>query len=169
MKAENTTKIRFDSLSVNEAYARGAAAAFLARYDPTVPQLADLKTAVSEAVTNCIVHAYPDKVGPVTMTIAVYPDREVRITVADQGVGIPDIHKAMEPLYTTGNPEERSGLGLCGDAELYGQGDGAVPPGARYKSGAGQASVPAESGRYILKRNEAEKHGIGYSTAQCLY
>ena len=58
MKAENTTKIQFDSLSVNEAYARGAAAAFLARYDPTVPQLADLKTAVSEAVTNCIVHAY---------------------------------------------------------------------------------------------------------------
>lgn len=113
MKAENTTKIRFDSLSVNEAYARGAAAAFLARYDPTVPQLADLKTAVSEAVTNCIVHAYPDKVGPVTMTIAVYPDREVRITVSDQGVGIPDVHKAMEPLFTTGNPEERSGLGFA--------------------------------------------------------
>ena len=63
MKAENTTRIQFDSLSVNEAYARGAAAAFLARYDPTVPQLADLKTAVSEAVTNCIVHAYPDRVG----------------------------------------------------------------------------------------------------------
>ena len=58
MKAENTTKIQFDSLSVNESYARGAAAAFLARYDPTVPQLADIKTAVSEAVTNCIVHAY---------------------------------------------------------------------------------------------------------------
>lgn len=113
MKAENTTKIRFDSLSVNEAYARGAAAAFLARYDPTVPQLADLKTAVSEAVTNCIVHAYPDKVGPVTMTIAVYPDREVRITVSDQGVGIPDVHKAMEPLFTTGNSEERSGLGFA--------------------------------------------------------
>ena len=62
MKAENTTRIQFDSLSVNEAYARGAAAAFLARYDPTVPQLADLKTAVSEAVTNCIVHAYPGSV-----------------------------------------------------------------------------------------------------------
>ena len=73
MKAENTTKIQFDSLSVNEAYARGAAAAFLARYDPTVPQLADLKTAV----------------------------------------GIPDIPKAMEPLFTTGNPEERSGLGFA--------------------------------------------------------
>ena len=77
MKAENTTKIQFDSLSVNESYARGAAAAFLARYDPTVPQLADIKTAVSEAVTNCIVHAYPDHIGPVAMSIAVYPGREV--------------------------------------------------------------------------------------------
>ena len=99
MKAENTTRIQFDSLSVNEAYARGAAAAFLARYDPTVPQLADLKTAVSEAVTNCIVHAYPDRV--------------VRIVIADKGVGIPDIPRAMEPLFTTGNPEERSGLGFA--------------------------------------------------------
>ena len=102
MKAENSTKIQFDSLSVNEAFARGAAAAFLARYDPTVPQLADIKTAVSEAVTNCIVHAYPDRVGPV-----------VRITVADKGIGIPDTPKAMEPLFTTGNPEERSGLGFA--------------------------------------------------------
>lgn len=75
MKAENTTKLQFDSLSVNESYARGAAAAFLARYDPTVPQLADIKTAVSEAVTNCIVHAYPDHIGPVVMSIAVYPGR----------------------------------------------------------------------------------------------
>ena len=113
MKAENTTKIQFDSLSVNEAFARGAAAAFLARYDPTVPQLADIKTAVSEAVTNCIVHAYPDRVGPVLMTLAVYPGREVRITVADKGIGIPDIRQAMEPLFTTGNPEERSGLGFA--------------------------------------------------------
>ena len=101
MKAENTTKIQFDSLSVNESYARGAAAAFLARYDPTVPQLADIKTAVSEAVTNCIVHAYPDHIGPVAMSIAVYPGREVHIP------------QAMEPLFTTGNPEERSGLGFA--------------------------------------------------------
>ena len=101
MKAENTTKIQFDSLSVNESYARGAAAAFLARYDPTVPQLADIKTAVSEAVTNCIVHAYPDHIGPVAMSIAVYPGREVHITVADKGIGIPDI------------PQERSGLGFA--------------------------------------------------------
>ena len=113
MKAENSTKIQFDSLSVNEAFARGAAAAFLARYDPTVPQLADIKTAVSEAVTNCIVHAYPDRVGPVVLTLAVYPGRLVRITVADKGIGIPDIPKAMEPLFTTGNPEERSGLGFA--------------------------------------------------------
>ena len=113
MKAENTTKIQFDSLSVNESYARGAAAAFLARYDPTVPQLADINTAVSEAVTNCIVHAYPDRIGPVRMTIAVYPDREVHIMVTDQGIGIPDVPQAMQPLFTTGNPEERSGLGFA--------------------------------------------------------
>ena len=104
MKAENTTRIQFDSLSVNEAYARGAAAAFL---------VADLKTAVSEAVTNCIVHAYPNRVGPITMTVSVYPGRVVRIVIADKGVGIPDIPRAMEPLFTTGNPEERSGLGFA--------------------------------------------------------
>ena len=113
MKAENTTKVQFESLSVNESYARGVAAAFLARYDPTVPQLADIKTAVSEAVTNCIVHAYPDRIGTVVLTIAVYPGREVHITVTDRGVGIPDIPQAMEPLFTTGNPEERSGLGIA--------------------------------------------------------
>ena len=112
MKAENTTKIQFDSLSVNEGFARGAAAAFLARYDPTVPQLADIKTAVSEAVTNCIVHAYPDTVGTIVMVIAFYPNREVKITITDKGVGIPDVSKAMEPLFTTGNPDERSGLGF---------------------------------------------------------
>ena len=111
MKPENTTRIQFDSLSVNEGFARGAVAAFLARYDPTVPQMADIKTAVSEAVTNCIVHAY--RVGPIVLTVSVYPGRLVRITVADRGVGIPDVAQAMEPLYTTGNPEERSGLGFA--------------------------------------------------------
>ena len=113
MRPENTTRIQFDSLSANEGFARGAVAAFVARYDPTVPQLADIKTAVSEAVTNCIVHAYPDRVGPVILTVSVYPGRVVRITVADKGVGIPDVHRAMEPLYTTGDPEERSGLGFA--------------------------------------------------------
>lgn len=113
MKAENSTRIQFDSLSVNEAYARGAVAAFLARYDPTVPQLADIKTAVSEAVTNCIVHAYPDRVGQIVLTVAVYPDRRIKITVADKGIGIADVVQAMEPLFTTGDPEERSGLGFA--------------------------------------------------------
>ena len=113
MKAENTTKIQFDSLSVNESYARGAAAAFLARYDPTVPQLADMKTALSEAVTNCIVHAYPGPKGPVRMELALLEGRVVKILVADKGVGIPDVKKAMEPLYTTGNPDERAGLGFA--------------------------------------------------------
>ena len=70
-------------------------------------------TAVSEAVTNCIVHAYPDRIGPVTLCVAVYPEREVHITVTDKGVGIPDVPQAMEPLFTTGNPEERSGLGFA--------------------------------------------------------
>ncbi len=113
MKAENKTKITFPSYSANESFARGAAAAFLARYDPTVPQLADIKTAVSEAVTNCIVHAYPESVGDIAMTIAMYPGRKLRIVIADQGIGIPDVEKAMQPLYTTGNPEERSGLGFA--------------------------------------------------------
>ena len=113
MKAENSAKIQFDSLSANEAFARGAAAAFLARYDPTVPQLADIKTAVSEAVTNCIVHAYPDKIGPITMTAAIYEGGIVRITITDRGVGIPDIAKAMGPMFTTGDAEERAGLGFA--------------------------------------------------------
>ncbi len=113
MKAENKTKIVFPSHSANEAFARGATAAFLARYDPTVPQLADIKTAVSEAVTNCIVHAYPETMGDITLTLSMYEDRRLRIVVTDQGVGIPDVNRAMEPLYTTGNPEERSGLGFA--------------------------------------------------------
>ena len=99
MKAENTTKIQFDSLSVNEAYARGAAAAFLARYDPTVPQLADLKTAVSEAVTNCIVHAYPDRVGPIVMTLAVYPQEHADPCAGRDGDRLSDRPRLRRPEY----------------------------------------------------------------------
>ncbi len=112
MKAQNLVKFTFCSRSVNEGFARGAVAAFLAQADPTVPELADIKTAVSEAVTNCIVHAYPGKIGLVQLSAALYEDGMVRITVSDRGVGIPDVPKAMEPMYTTGNPEERSGLGF---------------------------------------------------------
>ena len=113
MKMLNQVKFTFLSRSVNESFARAALAAFLAQADPTVPQLADIKTAVSEAVTNCIVHAYPDAVGLVTLTAALYENGLVRITVTDRGVGIPDVGKAMEPLYTTGNPDERAGLGFA--------------------------------------------------------
>ncbi len=113
MKMVNQVKFTFLSRSVNESFARAALAAFLAQADPTVPQLADIKTAVSEAVTNCIVHAYPEAVGQVTLTAALYENGLVRITVTDRGVGIPDVEKAMEPLYTTGNPDERAGLGFA--------------------------------------------------------
>lgn len=113
MKMVNQVKFTFLSRSVNESFARAALAAFLAQADPTVPQLADIKTAVSEAVTNCIVHAYPDAVGQVTLTAALYENGLVRITVTDRGVGIADVDKAMEPLFTTGNPDERAGLGFA--------------------------------------------------------
>ena len=113
MKYENYIKLEFPSKSCNEALARSVAGVFASQMDPTMEELGDIRTAVSEAVTNCIVHAYPDRVGPVVLTLAVYPGRLVRITVADKGIGIPDIPKAMEPLFTTGNPEERSGLGFA--------------------------------------------------------
>ena len=111
MKMLNQVKITFAGRSVNESFARAALAAFLVQLDPTVPQLADIKTAVSEAVTNCIVHAYPDRLGPITT--AIYEGGVVRITITDRGVGIPDIEKAMEPMFTTGDAEERAGLGFA--------------------------------------------------------
>ncbi len=110
MKAENTTKIQFDSLSVNEAYARGAAA-FLARYDPTVPSWPTSRQPCPRRSPTASSTPTRTASGPVTLYVAVYPGRLVQITVADKGVGIPDIPKAMEPLFTTGNPEERSGWG----------------------------------------------------------
>ena len=113
MKMLNQVKITFAGRSVNEGFARAALAAFLVQLDPTVPQLADMKTAVSEAVTNCIVHAYPDKIGPITMTAAIYEGGIVRITITDRGVGIPDIAREMEPRFTTGDAEERAGLGFA--------------------------------------------------------
>lgn len=113
MKMLNQVKITFAGRSVNEGFARAALAAFLVQLDPTVPQLADIKTAVSEAVTNCIVHAYPDGIGPITLTAAIYEGGIVRVTVTDRGIGIPDIAKAMEPAFTTGDSEERAGLGFA--------------------------------------------------------
>lgn len=112
MKALNTVKITFPSRSVNEGFARSALSAFAAQADPTLDELADVKTAVSEAVTNCIVHAYANTIGPITLTAALYEDGTLRVAVADKGCGIPDVYKAMEPLFTTGGAE-RAGLGFA--------------------------------------------------------
>jgi len=108
MKALNTVKITFPSRS----FARSALSAFAAQADPTLDELADVKTAVSEAVTNCIVHAYANTIGPITLTAALYEDGTLRVAVADKGCGIPDVSKAMEPLFTTGGAE-RAGLGFA--------------------------------------------------------
>ena len=112
MKALNTVKITFPSRSVNEGFARSALSAFAAQADPTLDELADVKTAVSEAVTNCIVHAYANTIGPITLTAALYEDGTLRVAVADKGCGLPDVSKAMEPLFTTGGAE-RAGLGFA--------------------------------------------------------
>ncbi|HIV87318.1 MAG TPA: anti-sigma F factor [Candidatus Pygmaiobacter gallistercoris] len=111
MKPMNQTKITFTSRSSNEGYARGAVAAFLAQLDPTVDELADIKTAVSEAVTNCIVHAYPGVLGQIYITVSLFEDGRVRIRIADKGVGIEDLERAMQPMETTGGAE-RAGLGF---------------------------------------------------------
>lgn len=113
MKPIEQVSVQFLSRSVNEGFARGVVAAFLARADPTVEQLIDLKTAVSEAVTNAIVHAYPGQLGKIKMTLAFYESGQVRVCITDYGCGIADIPKAMEPLYTTGDPELRAGLGFA--------------------------------------------------------
>jgi len=103
--------VTFSSRSANEGFARAAAACYAAQLDPTLDELADIKTAVSEAVTNAIVHAYPDELGLVSLRMRLLEGNELEITVKDKGVGIPDIARAREPLYTTGN-EERSGMGF---------------------------------------------------------
>jgi stage II sporulation protein AB (anti-sigma F factor) len=111
MKSENYIKLEFPSRSVNEGFARAAAAAFAAQLDPTLEELGDIRTAVSEAVTNAIVHAYPDALGRVCMRLRILGGNRLEIVVKDAGVGIEDVAKAREPLYTTGG-EERSGMGF---------------------------------------------------------
>ena len=111
MKHENEAVIRFPSLSRNEAFARSVTAAFAAQMDPTVDELNDVKTAVSEAVTNAIVHAYPDRVGPVTLRLRRLEENVLEITVKDLGCGIEDVAKARQPMFTTGGAD-RSGMGL---------------------------------------------------------
>ena len=111
MKAMDQVTVTFTSRSANEGFARACAACFAAQLDPTLDEVADVKTAVSEAVTNAIVHAYPDRIGRIVMRLRLYEDNELEIQIKDAGVGIPDIDKARAPLYTTGG-EERSGMGF---------------------------------------------------------
>ena len=110
-KATNDVLLEFPSRSSNEGFARAAVACFAAQMDPTLNELEDIKTAVSEAVTNAIVHAYPDAIGKVAVRARICPGNVLELTVKDHGRGIADVEKAREPLYTTGG-EERSGMGF---------------------------------------------------------
>ena len=107
----NKMRIKFDSNSQNEAFARNVIASFILPLNPSVGELSDVKTAVSEAVTNAIVHGYPDTIGEVTM-IAEIKDFDVHITISDCGIGIADLNKALEPFFTTKPEDERSGMGF---------------------------------------------------------
>ncbi len=111
MKTTNYILFECLSRSANEAFARGAVACFAAQLDPTLEELGDIKTAVSEAVTNAIVHAYPDTLGRIVVKACILEDNILEISVRDWGRGIPDVEKARQPLFTTGG-EERSGMGF---------------------------------------------------------
>ena len=109
---KNEMKLRLPSLSVNESVARSTVAAFCAQLDPGAPELADIKCVVSEAVTNCIVHGYRDRVGTVYITVTLYDGGTVKLEIRDNGVGIEDVSAARQPLYTTDAQNERSGMGF---------------------------------------------------------
>lgn len=113
MKTINEMKCTFPSLSVNEAYARTAVTAFAAQLDLTIEEIADIRTAVSEAVTNAIVHGYRGTMGTIELCVKLLEGNEVYIRIKDCGCGIPDVAQAMEPLYTTAAAEERAGLGFA--------------------------------------------------------
>lgn len=111
MKYENYMMVEFPSKSVNEAFARAVVGCFSAQLDPTLDELGDIKTAVSEAVTNSIVHGYPDRIGLITLKCRIMKDNILEIVVRDKGTGINDIEKARTPMYTTGG-SDRSGMGF---------------------------------------------------------
>ena len=111
MKPMNEATVVFLSRSANEGFARTTAACFAAQLDPTLEEVNDIKTAVSEAVTNCIVHAYPENLGLVQMRLRLFEDHTLEIQIKDKGVGIPDVEQARRPMFTTGG-EERSGMGF---------------------------------------------------------
>ena len=111
MKFDNYMTLEFPSRASNESFARSTVACFAAQMDPNLEELGDIKTAVSEAVTNCIVHAYPDSLGIITLRCRILKDNVLDIVVKDKGVGIQDLEKAKEPMFTTGGAE-RSGMGI---------------------------------------------------------
>ena len=111
MKFDNFMILEFPSKSCNEAFARSAVACFAAQLDPTLEELGDIRTAVSEAVTNCIVHAYPQALGIITLRCRILKDNVLDIVVKDRGVGISDVEQARRPMYTTGG-SDRSGMGF---------------------------------------------------------
>ncbi len=111
MKFDNYMILEFPSKSSNEAFARSAVACFAAQLDPTLEELGDIRTAVSEAVTNCIVHAYPDAYGIITVRCRILKDNVLDVVIKDRGIGIEDIEKAKKPMFTTGG-SERSGMGF---------------------------------------------------------
>jgi len=111
MKFENYMILEFPSKSANEAFARSAVACFAAQMDPTLEELGDIRTAVSEAVTNCIVHAYPNGFGLITLRCRILKDNTLDIVIKDKGIGIENLDQARKPMYTTGG-EERSGMGF---------------------------------------------------------
>jgi len=112
MRPINEMRLTLLSKSTNESFSRVAVSAFLSQLDPTIEEINDIKTAISEAVTNCIVHAYKDKIGRIYITVSIYEDRTVSIKIRDNGCGIEDVEKAREPLFTTGG-DERAGLGFA--------------------------------------------------------
>ena len=112
MEVVNSIKFTMPSLSVNESAARAVVSSFLIQCDPTVEELSDIRTAVSEAVTNAVVHAYRGTVGNIELTVKLLRGREIYIRVKDKGCGIADVKQAMVPLFTTAPEEERSGLGF---------------------------------------------------------
>lgn len=111
MKFDNYMVLNFPSKSCNEAFARSAVACFAAQLDPTMEELGDIRTAVSEAVTNAIVHAYPDELGTVTVRCRILKDNVLDIVVKDKGIGIADVEQAKRPMFTTGGTD-RSGMGF---------------------------------------------------------
>lgn len=112
MNVINEMSLNFLSKSSNESFARATVAAFVAQLDPTIDELADIKTAVSEAVTNCIVHAYKNGIGTIYISAKIFENGKIVIKIRDKGCGIEDVGQAMEPLFTTGG-EERAGLGFA--------------------------------------------------------